>query len=97
MSVKWLRQLFPCVEWLKIAVKQNPYDTGIQEWHARLSERPSCNLYIKFKETFQYESYLNILSPKHRSCLCKFRVRNLKLPVNAYKYDIKFDNSKQCK
>jgi hypothetical protein len=89
MTGVWLIQSFPSVEWLKSAVKQKLYDTGMQEWHARVSERPSCNLYTKFKETFQYERYLNILSPN--------KVRNLRLPVNAYKYDINFANSQTCK
>ena len=37
--------------------------------------------YILFKENFEFETYLDILSDKDRITLCKFRTCNHRLPI----------------
>ena len=95
MSNIWLTQSFPSKEWLKSSIKQKLYDTGIQAWHESINEKAYCDSYVKFKTTFNFENYLTILPQKLLIYFCKFRVRNIKVPNNTYKYSE--DNSKICK
>lgn len=87
MSNIWLSQSVPNIKWFKLAIKQKLADLCMQEWHSRLLQHSSCVSYIMFKSSFNCEKYLTSLSTIKRVYLCKFRLRNFKLPVVTCKYE----------
>jgi hypothetical protein len=87
MSNIWITHSFPSKNWLKISLKQRLYDIGVQEWYSRVAEHSSCNTYKLFKTTFSCETYLTCVPDPLRKYLCKFRLRNCKLPIITCKYD----------
>jgi hypothetical protein len=46
-----------------------------------MNNSSKCICYRLFKENFEIETYLDILSDKDRITLCKFRTCNHRLPL----------------
>ena len=69
-------------------------DQAKQNWYSSVNEHTQCTNYRMFKTDFGFEKYLNNLQPKHVTLLCKFRTRNLGLPVDRY-FDKELDT--KCK
>ena len=60
--------------------KNRLIDSYKQEWHATMEESDKYNWFFSFKNIFQTEKYIRIISNKwHRSNLVRFRVRSLGL------------------
>ena len=56
-----------------------------QNWHAELEENERCRWCSSFKDVFQAERYLNVVTNKwHRDCLINFRMRTLGLNANKH-------------
>ena len=69
--------------------KQRLIDSFQQTWHAHISENDKYSWYHSFKDAFQPERYLNILTNKwHRSNLVRFRIRTMGFQKNRRWFDI---------
>lgn len=70
-------------QWLKSLANQILRDQFIQKWNAELANTSRGQFYIKFKNEFRLEPYLLRLKPQHRFILTKFRLSNLKFPIET--------------
>ena len=69
----------------------------IQDWQRQVDTMNSCTTYRHFKPYFKCEKYLSL--PKHydRVNICKFRCRNIKIPVVTLGYahqNVEYENRK---
>jgi hypothetical protein len=69
----WLSQGNFNSKWLNENLKRNLKDQFIQKWRSDMENSSKGICYILFKENFEFETYLDILSDKDRITLCKFR------------------------
>ena len=67
----------------KSTVKNRTLDIETQEWHSQVMESGHCTNYRIFKTELHFEEYINILSSKETTDLCRFRCGNHKLPITV--------------
>ncbi len=67
---------------LKLVVKQKLCDQFIQKWFSDL-ESSSRDFYKIIKKNFELEAYLTRLAAKDRQYITKFRLSNIKLPIET--------------
>jgi hypothetical protein len=77
----WLSQGNFNFKWLSENLKRNLKDQFIQKWRSDMENSSKDICYRLFKENFEFETYLDILSDKDRITLCKFRTCNHRLPI----------------
>ena len=57
-------------------------DQFVQEWQASINSMSKLNYYVKYKKTFEFEPYLNIISNYMiRKCLTRFRLDSHRLEI----------------
>ena len=61
-------------------------DTFKQEWYGSLCNISVLDMYKIFKNTFQYEDYLNMLPRKYRYYLCRLRMSVHPLRIQTGRY-----------
>ena len=82
--------------WLKEKLKLCLQDQHVQTWRATVENSSSCILYKHLKTSYCLESYLVDLTVGLRVVLCRFRCRNVSLPVvNAVLHQDICDNKCQ--
>ena len=81
MSNVWLNPDIINHNWLKKAIELRLSDLYIQEWESQLNNASSCVTYRSLKPYFKQERYLTLPNRSDRINLCKFRCRNIKIPV----------------
>ena len=67
--------------WLKKALDLRLSDIYIQEWQSQVDTMSSCITYRSIKPYFKQEKYLMLPNIADRINICKFRCRNIKIPV----------------
>ena len=83
--------------WLKDAIEQRLSDMYIQDWHSQVGSMRSCTSYRLFKPDFKREEYLALPNHYDRVNICKFRCRNVKIPVVTLGYaqeNVEYENRK---
>ena len=73
-------------EWLKKAIDLRLSDIYRQEWNSMITSMSSCILYKSYKQDLSLENYLLLLDSTDRINICRFRCRNIKIPVVALSY-----------
>lgn len=86
-SYIWTQQIFQNSDWLIAAIKNRLCEQFVQEWHSLLQNSPKALNYRLFKDTFEFEHYLNILEDKDIYSFCKFRTSNHKLPIETGRWN----------
>ena len=81
LSNIWLYQTFRNDNWLKLKVKQTLLDQFTQEWRSKVQNSPKALNYRLYKDTLEFEPYLDILPDKDAITFCKFRTCNHHLPI----------------
>ena len=71
------------LQYTKSIVKNRTLDIETQEWHSQVMESGHCTNYRIFKNELHFEEYINILSSKETTDLCRFRCGNHKLPITV--------------
>ena len=71
------------VKKLKLDMKTIILDQFKQNWIAMIENSPKGLCYRLYKDTFGFESYLDLLNNRNRITLCKFRTCNHKLPIET--------------
>ena len=57
-------------------------DQFVQEWQASINSMSKLNYYVKYKKTFEFEPYLNIIGNYMiRKCLTCFRLGSHRLEI----------------
>ena len=74
---------FDNVEYLKCVIKQRLEDQFLQNWNPLVHNSPKAINYKTFKTELKYEEYLNNLEIKDVILLCRFRIKNNKLPIET--------------
>ena len=77
----WLHPKAFKQNWLKKSILLKLSDTYKQEWRRLVAEKSSCLSYRSFKMDFTLEKYQKLLDSPDRINMCKFRCRNIKIPV----------------
>ena len=79
--------------WLKEKLRLCLTDQYIQDWFARLDNAENLIFYKQLKgDYFCFEKYLTALPLVHRTAMCKFRCRNINIPlVNYVTFDYQSD------
>jgi hypothetical protein len=86
------------VNWTKVNIKQILVDQFVQNWRNQIANSSRVNLYSIFKQDFFLEPYLLRVDQQHRNCITKFRVSNMKLPIETGRwYNISKDHRKCTK
>ena len=81
MTNVWLNPQIIEHNWLKKAIELRLSDLYIHEWENQLNNMSSCVTYRLIKPHFKQEKYLTLPNHSDRINLCKFRCRNMKIPV----------------
>ena len=65
-------------------------DVNANEWKNQISSKPKLRRYVKYKSSFEAESYVKAvgLSKRDRSLLCQFRVGILPLRIETGRFRI---------
>jgi hypothetical protein len=79
----WETKLFDNVEYLKCVIKQRLEDQFLQNWNPLVHNSTKAIHYNTFKTELKYEEYLNNLEIKDVILLCRFRIKNNKLPIET--------------
>ena len=69
----------------------------IQDWQSQVDTKSSCTTYRQFKPYFKCEKYLSLPNHYDRVNICKFRCRNIKIPVVTLGYahqNVEYENRK---
>ena len=61
-------------------------DMYFQEWNNDVNKMSSCRFYKTYKEDLKIENYILKLNTVNRIHICKFRCRNIKIPVIVLGY-----------
>ena len=69
--------------WLKHTIKRILCDQYLQQWYSEKCNSSRGINYRMFKHDFKLENYLLKLSTKNARILCKFRIGNVKLPIET--------------
>ena len=85
-------------EWLKYKLRLSLRDQFFQQWSSRLSTCEKFSIYNELKEFYCLEDYLIKLPKRCRDAMCKFRCRNVNLPVvSTVSFEIQANaNCKLC-
>ena len=83
----WESQAFLNVKWLTANTKARLLDQFKQLWSSNIQNSPKALFYRIFKHTLDYEKYLDILEPKFKFILAKFRTTNHKFPVELGRWN----------
>ena len=67
--------------WLKKTIERRLSDIYIQNWQNQVNTMSSCIIYRSIKPYFKSEKYLMLSNLSDRISICKFRCRNIKIPV----------------
>eukprot|EP00745_Piridium_sociabile_P040569 TRINITY_DN782_c0_g1_i3.p1 TRINITY_DN782_c0_g1~~TRINITY_DN782_c0_g1_i3.p1 ORF type:complete len:396 (+),score=16.17 TRINITY_DN782_c0_g1_i3:171-1358(+) len=96
-GVVWIMQEVGSEKSFVLEFKQRLIDCFQQNWHARISENQKYRWYHSFKDVFQPERYLSIITNKwHRCVLARFRMRTLGLYVNRRWFDVDVSVNAPC-
>ena len=83
--------------WLKKSLELRLSDIYIQDWQRQVDTMNSCTTYRHFKSYFKPEKYLSLPNHYDRVNICKFRCRNIKIPVVTLGYahqNVDYENRK---
>ena len=83
LSFIWDTQTFINTEWLLANLRQILKDQFIQNWKSLVTNSPKALNYRLFKESFEFQEYMNILEDNYLIELCRFRTLNHKLPIES--------------
>lgn len=92
----WLSQGNFNSNWLGISLKQKLFDRFQQKWRAEIDCSSKGLAYKLFKQIFEYEEYLNILSDKDRIIYCRFKTGNHKLLIETGRWNKIERNYRYC-
>ena len=81
MGHVWLNPEAVQYNWLKKAIELRLSDMYIHEWQNQVDTMSSCIIYRSIKPYFKSEKYLTLSNISDRINICKFRCRNIKIPV----------------
>ena len=81
MGHVWLNPDAVKYNWLKKAIELRLSDMYIHEWQNQVETMSSCIIYRSIKPYFKSEKYLTLTNIADRISICKFRCRNIKIPV----------------
>jgi len=82
--------------WINVNIKQILVDQCGQNWRSQIANSSRGNFYSIFKQDFCLEPY--IFNQQHRNFITKFRVSNMKLPIETGRwYNISKDHRKCTK
>ena len=93
----WLNPDTVNYNWLKKAIELKLSDMYIQDWQRQVDTMSSCTTYRHFKPYFKREKYLSLPNHYDRINICKFRCRNIKIPVVTLGYahqNVEYENRK---
>ena len=93
----WLNPETVDYNWLKKAIELKLSDIYIQDWQGQVGTMNSCITYRHFKPYFNREKYLTLPNHYDRVNICKFRCRNIKIPVVTLGYaheNVEYENRK---
>ena len=82
---------------LKKEITQRLTDINKQKWLNEVATKNSCRTYRTFKTELNLEKYLSLSDRAERINICKFRCRNIKIPVVILGYrnrNILYENRK---
>ena len=82
----WLNPGAVKYNWLKKAIELRLSDLYTHKWHEDINTMSSCLTYRSIKPYIKREKYLMLPNGSDRINLCKFRCRNIKIPVVALGY-----------
>jgi hypothetical protein len=71
---------------LHFLFKQRMFDICMQDWSESIYNANSLSLYRQLKCSFEFESYLNNISRKFRTTLCRLRLASHKLRIETGRY-----------
>ena len=92
-GIVWITKVVGCPNRFISEFKQRLIDSFQQNWHAHISENEKYQWYHSFKDVFQPEKYLNVITNKwHRCNLARFRIRTMGLQMNRRWFDVGLDN-----
>ena len=69
--------------WIKTHVKQILIDQFIQNWRSEIGNSSRGHFYSLFKQEFCIEPYLLRLEQKYRIYIAKFRLCNIRIPIET--------------
>ena len=72
------------VNWIKVNIKQILVDQFLQYWRSQIANSSRGNFYSIFKQDFCLESYLLRVDQQHRHFITKFRISNMKIPIENW-------------
>ena len=81
MGHVWLNPDAVKYNWLKKAIELRLSDMYIHEWQNQVETMSSCIIYRSIKPYFKSEKFLTLTNIAERISICKFRCRNIKIPV----------------
>ena len=61
-------------------------DQFVQEWRHNITSLSKLDVYCKYKETFEYETYLDVKNNKLRKLLSQFRLSSHSLEIEIGRY-----------
>ena len=82
----WNQQCFGSNTIFKNLIKRKLQDQYLQSWNSKMNESAKCLNYRLYKQSFEFENYLDILPMHLAKFLCKFRCCNHKLPIEEGRF-----------
>ena len=85
------------VNWInKVNIKQILADQFVQNWRSQIENSSRGNFYSIFKQDICLEPYLLRVDQQHRNFLTKFRVSNMKLPIETGRWHNITKDHRKC-
>jgi len=83
--------------WVSSKVKSILHDQFLQKWNSEIENSSKCICYKIFKDTFEFEEYLDNLEYNQRIHFCRFRTCNHKLPIETGRWSNTTRSERLCK
>ena len=96
LSNVWFIQGALNLNWLNNIIKRILLDQFKQEWISDVENSPKSLCYRFFKETLEFENYLDILNDNDRKNYTKYRICNHRLPIETGRWTNIVRNQRFC-
>jgi hypothetical protein len=82
--------------WIKTHVKQILIDQFIQNWRSEIGNSSRGHFYSLFKQEFCIEPYLLRLEQRYRIYITKFRLCNIRIPIETGRWQKITRENRKC-
>ena len=96
LSFIFRNQMHVNIIWIKTHVKQILIDQFIQNWRSEIGNSSRGNFYSLFKQEFCIQPYLLRLEQKYRIYITKFRLCNIRIPIETGRWQKITRENRKC-